>query len=171
VTGLRHGTASLFPLRLSFVGSVRTWFKVAEDSLRDQSPCSRSRKSPRFLIMRFPSLMVIASVLLSACASNSVQQIGTVSYAPLLESSEVVVFTSESQIKEPYEVVGIISYDNPGKFRVMSLGDAIEPLKEKAREVGANGIIIDKSQPIKSGIISTGIYAEARAIRLKTRKN
>jgi hypothetical protein len=115
--------------------------------------------------------MVIASVLLSACASNSVQQIGTVSYAPLLESSEVVVFTSESQIKEPYEVVGIISYDNPGKFRVMSLGDAIEPLKEKAREVGANGIIIDKSQPIKSGIISTGIYAEARAIRLKTRKN
>jgi hypothetical protein len=89
----------------------------------------------------------------------------------LPESSEVVVCTSENQIKEPYEVVGIISYDNPGKFRVMSLGGAIEPLKEKAREVGANVIIIDESQPIKSGIISTCIYAEARAIRLKTRKN
>lgn len=53
----------------------------------------------------------------------------------------------------------------------MSLGDAIEPLKEKAREVGANAIIIDKSQLIKSGIISTGIYVEARAIRLKNRKS
>ena len=74
-----------------------------------------------------------------------------------------------SQVKEPYEVVGIISYDNPGKYQVLSLGDAIEPLKTKAREIGANGIIIDKSQPIKSGFISTGIYAEARAIRLKNR--
>jgi hypothetical protein len=74
-----------------------------------------------------------------------------------------------SQVKEPYEVVGIISYDKPGKYQVLSLGDAIEPLKTKAREIGANGIIIDKSQPIKSGFISTGIYAEARAIRLKNR--
>jgi hypothetical protein len=76
------------------------------------------------------------------------------------------VFTDPSQIRQPYEVVGIISYDNPGKFRVLTLGDAIESLKEKAREAGANAIIIDKSQPVKSGIISTGIYVEARAIRL-----
>ncbi|HEY2457926.1 MAG TPA: hypothetical protein VGI13_11550 [Candidatus Acidoferrum sp.] len=48
--------------------------------------------------------------------------------------------------------------------------NAIEPLKTKAREIGANGIIIDKSQPIKSGIISTGIYAEARAIRREKTK-
>jgi hypothetical protein len=61
----------------------------------------------------------------------------------LPESSDVIVFTSETQIKQPYEVVGIISYDNPRKFRAMSLGDAIEPLKEKAREVGANAIIIE----------------------------
>jgi uncharacterized protein YbjQ (UPF0145 family) len=65
-------------------------------------------------------------------------------------------------------VVGIISYDKPGKYRILSSGNAIEPLKEKARSVGANGIIIDKSNPIKSGIISTGIYVEARAIRLKS---
>jgi hypothetical protein len=44
---------------------------------------------------------------------------------------------------------------------------AIEPLKTKAREIRANGIIIEKSQPVKSGFIFTGIYAEAQAIRLK----
>ena len=87
------------------------------------------------------------------------------------ETANVVVFTQAGQITGPYEEIGIISYTNPGKYRVMTLGDAIEDLKEKAREVGANAIIIDKSQPIKSGIISTGISVEARAIRLKNRKS
>jgi hypothetical protein len=105
--------------------------------------------------------------LLGACASESVQKIGAATYAPLPSTQDVLVFTAENQIKQPFEVVGIISYDNPGKYRILSLGNAIEPLKEKARQVGGNAIIIDKSQPIKSGIISTGIYVEARAIRLK----
>jgi hypothetical protein len=114
-------------------------------------------------------LLVLASLFLAACASSSVERIGTASYSPQPPNAEVFVFTDASQVKEVYEVVGIISYDNPGKYQVLSLGDAIEPLKTKAREIGANGITIDKSQPIKSGFISTGIYAEARAIRLKNR--
>ena len=114
-------------------------------------------------------LLVLASLFLAACASSSVERIGTTSYSPQPPNAEVFVFTDASQVKELYEVVGIISYDNPGKYQVLSLGDVIEPLKTKAREIGANGIIIDKSQPIKSGFISTGIYAEARAIRLKNR--
>jgi hypothetical protein len=40
-------------------------------------------------------------------------------------------------------VVGIISYDNPGKFRVMLLGLATEPLKEKAREVADIELALD----------------------------
>ena len=76
------------------------------------------------------------------------------------------VFTSDFQIKEKYEVVGIISYNNPSKYQVLTLEAAMEPLKEKARQLGANAIVIDKSQPIKSGIVSTGIYVEARALRL-----
>jgi hypothetical protein len=111
--------------------------------------------------------LLVATLTLSACASSSVQKIGTAAYASLAPATEVTVFTAESQVKEPFEVVGIISYDNPGKYQILDLGDAIEPLKEKARLVGANAIIIDKSQPVKSGFISTGIYAEARAIRLK----
>jgi hypothetical protein len=83
------------------------------------------------------------------------------------ENSEVLVFTSEDQIKQPFEVVGIISYDNPGKFQILTLGHAIEPLKERARQVGGNAFIIGNSRTVKSGIISTGIYVEARAIRLK----
>ena len=106
-------------------------------------------------------------MLLSACASSSVERIGTGKYPALAPAAEVAVYTAESQITEPFEVVGVISYDNPGKYRIMDLGDAMERLKEEARSVGGNGIVIDKSHPIKSGIISTGIYVESRAIRLK----
>ena len=49
----------------------------------------------------------------------------------------------------------------------MDLGDAMDRLKGEARSFAGNGIIMDKSHPIKSGIISTGIYVEARAIRIK----
>jgi len=120
-------------------------------------------------IVTLGGLLVLAVFFLAACASSSVERIGTAWYSPQPPNAEVFVFTDASQVKVPYEVVGIISYDNPGKYQVLSLGDAIEPLKTKAREIGANGIIIDKSQPVKSGLISTGIYAEARAIRLKNR--
>ena len=117
--------------------------------------------------MRLKTALTPIILILAACASSSVQKIGTSAYAPLPESAEIIVFTETNQIKKPYEVIGIISYDNPGKYRILTLGDAIESLKEKAREIGANAIIVDKSQPVKSGIISTGIYVEARAIRLK----
>jgi|GEM_PF-6138285 len=42
----------------------------------------------------------------------------------------------------------------------------MEHLRGKARQLGANAIIIDKNQPVKSGIIPTGILVEARAIRI-----
>jgi PBP1b-binding outer membrane lipoprotein LpoB len=119
--------------------------------------------------MKLNGLLIFAALILVGCVSSSVERIGTVSYTPRPPNSEVVVFTDANQIKEPYDVVGIISYDNPGKYQILTLGDAIKPLKTKAREIGANAIIIDKSQPVKSGIMSTGIRAEARAVRLNGR--
>jgi hypothetical protein len=110
--------------------------------------------------------MLTGLLFLGAC-SSSVERIGTTYYSAVPANAPVVVFTDANQIKVPYEVIGIVSYDNVGKFQVLTLGNAIEPLKEKAREIGANGIIIGNTRPVKSGIISTGIYAEAQAIRLK----
>jgi uncharacterized protein YbjQ (UPF0145 family) len=112
-------------------------------------------------------IISILCASLVACANVGVQRIGQSSYSPLSDTDNVFVFTSESQIKDQYEVIGIISYNNPGKYQVLTLESAMEPLKEKARQLGANAIVIDKSQPVKSGIISTGIYVEARAIRIK----
>ena len=111
-------------------------------------------------------LLAVLLVGVSSCASTSVTKIGTETYAPLAEGKEVTIFNSESEVKHPFAVVGIISYDGPGKNDKLDFGAATEPLKDKARALGANGIIIDRFGPLKSGLTSTRIFVRARAIHL-----
>jgi hypothetical protein len=119
------------------------------------------------------ALLISASLLLGACTAGvgggAVRTVGPSAYAPLPPRVEVAVFTDADQIKEPYEVIGPISYTDPGKYEIVATGNAVEPLKARARALGGNGLIIDKSGPVKSGIVTTGIAVEARAIRLTGR--
>lgn len=110
------------------------------------------------------SCTVIALSLLSACVSSGITPIGSTTFKPLPPGSPVYVYSSEKDIATPFKMVGIISYTNPGKYQVISLADVIPELKDRAREAGANGIIIDETRVIKSGIISTGIGVSGRAI-------
>jgi hypothetical protein len=113
-------------------------------------------------------LCTIATVVvLVGCARTGVTLVGDRRYSPLPSSCDVRVFGSESEVKQPFEVVAIISYTNPGKYQILTLDDAIPELKEKARTVGANAVIIDQTSPVKSGFISTGMSVRARAVALK----
>ncbi|MGA7127164.1 MAG: hypothetical protein WBZ19_12700 [Chthoniobacterales bacterium] len=111
-------------------------------------------------------LLAVALAGVSSCASTSVTKIKTETYAPLSEGAGVTVFSTESEVKQPFAVVGAISYDGPGNNLKIDLGAATEPLKEKAREVGGNAVIIDNIRPIKWALFSTGIHVEARAVHL-----
>jgi hypothetical protein len=112
--------------------------------------------------------ILLAAVLVgvSACWSTSVTKIGAGTYAPLAEGTAVAIFTAESDVKQPFVVVGTISYEGPGNNNKFDFGAATEPLKEKARALGGNGIIIDRFRPLSSGITSTRIAVRARAIHL-----
>jgi hypothetical protein len=112
-------------------------------------------------------IIPILAGLLTACVSAGVTPIGSNTLTPLPPDSEVLVFSAENQVTGPYKVVGLISYSNPGKYQILSLADAMPDLKVQARKAGANGIIIDESHVIKSGIVSTGIGVTARAIVLQ----
>jgi hypothetical protein len=116
-------------------------------------------------IIRFV-LLVVVLVGVSSCWSTSVTKIGAASYAPLAEGTGVTIFTAESDVKQAFVIVGTISYTGPGNNNKFDFGAATEPLKEKARALGGNGIIIDKFGPIKSGITSPRISVQARAIHL-----
>jgi hypothetical protein len=120
------------------------------------------------LMKRITHFILLAMLLVGviSCASTSVTKIGTGTYAPLPEGKDVTIFNGESEVKQPYAVVGIISYEGPGKNDKLDFGAATEPLREKARAVGGNGIIIDKFGPLKSMIPSTQIFVRARAIHL-----
>jgi hypothetical protein len=109
-----------------------------------------------------------AALLLSACASSTVTKTGTASYAPLSPTADVAIFTAESRVGKAFELVANISYTDPGKYAVSTLSNSFEPLKATAREVAANGVIIDTSSQVISGITSRGISVDARAIRLST---
>jgi hypothetical protein len=113
-----------------------------------------------------PVVALILVALLSACVSAGVTPIGSNTLSPLPPGSAVQVFSAEKQITTPYKVIGLVSYSNPGKYQILSLADVIPDLKDQARTAGANGLIIDETHVIKSGIISTGIGITGRAILL-----
>lgn len=60
-------------------------------------------------------------------------------YPALPPEQTVKVFSSERDVGQPYQVVGVISHTDPGKYQVLTLGDAIPRLIEKARALGADG--------------------------------
>ena len=71
------------------------------------------------------------ALFVAGCASISVTKIGTSAYSPLEPSEEEGVFTAEDQIKQAFEVVGIISYDNPVNTKSRLLGMPSNRLKQK----------------------------------------
>jgi hypothetical protein len=108
---------------------------------------------------------LVASCALASggCASTSAVRTASATYPPLLASEGVSVFVKEGDVRQPYEVLGILSHTNPGKFRILTLGSVLPTLENHARALGANGIIIDEVVPVKSGIWSTGLFVFARA--------
>ncbi len=102
----------------------------------------------------------------AACASSSAVRYGNVAYAPLPAEAPVAVFPDDASVGQPYEVIGEVEVDNPGKWQVLVASDAISQLSRLARGLGANGIIVDDVEQVESGIVSRGYAGRARAIRL-----
>lgn len=116
--------------------------------------------------MKISVMLIALSLIFLGCASSSVTRTGSEPLAAIPATADVLVFSQESEIKVPFKTLGIINYNNPGKFQILTLEKAIPNLKEQARSIGANAIVIDKSAPVKSGLISTGITVTARAIKI-----
>jgi len=93
-------------------------------------------------------------------------RVGTHRYEPLPANAPVAVFSSPGEAPRSFEVVAVLSHADPCGFKRCTLKDAVEPLSAKAREVGANAIIIDGTQTVKTSLVSTGIAVDARAIRI-----
>ena len=115
------------------------------------------------------ALALIGSVALFGCASSAQPILyGDKHYPALPPDAPVQVFVKETDIEGPHKVIGAISAMDLGKWQILTRQDALPSLKAKARSIGANAIIVDDYQAVKSGLISTGYSVQARAVRLGT---
>ena len=110
-------------------------------------------------------LVLVVSLALSGCVSTQVIPTSSAQVQPLSATQDVYVFLLESDVKVPFTVVGTIHHFDLGKYQRRDLNSVIPVLKDKARSLGANGVIIDKQEPVISGIFSRGIEVSARAIK------
>ena len=79
---------------------------------------------------------------------------GTVTYPPLEPSTDVTVFAADVQIDEPFAGIGQIYYDDAGPIQILDGDSAMKLLKQKARAIGADGLILGRSEPVELDIVS-----------------
>jgi hypothetical protein len=118
--------------------------------------------------MRSPALLLAAAaVVLAGCASDAQPiLIGDHRYPPLAANAPVRVFMKDADVHQGFDVVAEVSAMDLGKYQILTMQDALPVLEAKARATGADAIIVDNYQPVKSGIMSTGYSVQARAVRL-----
>lgn len=109
---------------------------------------------------------LLVSIALTGCTSTAVIPTDPSQHSqPLSSAQDVSIYLNESDVKVPFTVVGGIHHFDLGKYQRLDLNDAIPALKDKARSIGANGVIVDKQEQVVSGIFSRGIDIIARAIK------
>jgi len=116
--------------------------------------------------MRSGVIAVVAALALSGCGPNLPVLADGPRYSALPVSTRVSFYMRESDIHEPYEVLATVTAMDLGKYQMLTIQDSFPTLAAKARSVGANGVIIDNYQPVKSGIFSTGYSVFGRAVRV-----
>lgn len=115
------------------------------------------------------------SLLLTACSSTKVKQLGEKKYQPLAENAPVTVY--DKVIPDlGYEKVCDIKLEANTSFTLNNrIQDYYPQLKEEARKCGANGVILDLGYQFgkKIDINATGIRvtSEAKKIDKKVYKN
>lgn len=88
---------------------------------------------------RFSLLVLLAATLLTACVTANAIKLGTAEYPPV-PPEQVQVFMTEKDIKVPFDKIAVIDVNGGSD----STDDAlmIKVARDKAGEIGANGIIL-----------------------------
>lgn len=117
--------------------------------------------------MKISCLLLLCLVFFTGCATSAIPIVKT---SPLSPEAEVNVFMKEADVGKTFVVVGAVHHYNFGKFQRVDFVDVLPILKEKARTLGANGLIIDRNDVVYSGVFSRGIDIDARAIKYDVSK-
>lgn len=99
---------------------------------------------------------LLLAALVAACPSVpfSVERFESISRAPARDG--VHVYYNPGDIKQPYQAIGLITlnYDKNVQWNLSQETKLIDKVIRRAREIGANGLILQVSQPQLSGPVS-----------------
>lgn len=101
-----------------------------------------------------PLILVVMSVVMSACASSSHVIVGAT--RPSIPPDQVKVYSTPPPA---FEEVAILSASSDSMFTVggqKSLDKVVERLKEQAGKLGANGVILEGLADSQTGSIGAG---------------
>jgi hypothetical protein len=112
-------------------------------------------------------ILVLSGCTMRADSISTVTPVaGAPQLAPLADDAKVTIFSSEAEVHVPFTPVALIHYANPGKGRILVMGDVIPALQSRARVVGANAFIIDHQEQTASGVVSRGLDVSGRAVHI-----
>jgi hypothetical protein len=107
--------------------------------------------------------LLCLALALVGCAANVVTPIGA-PRAALAADAPIVVYLAPSDVPPGAVVLGGLDYSDVAFAQRKDLDHAIGIFKERARELGANAIVVDSHETLRTGIFNRGIAARGRAL-------
>lgn len=103
---------------------------------------------------RFACLLLAPLLAASTPVTFTVEHLDSVSPAPA--GKAVHVYYNPNDVKQPFQAVGLITvnYEKGGQWNLSHETKLIDKVIRRARELGANGLILQISQPQSSGPVS-----------------
>ena len=105
------------------------------------------------------TLLLTGLLLLSGCIQTQATMLANTDYPPV-HPEDVVIYLDEADIEGDWEKIAIINAQGDSRFTRES--KMLEKAREKAGEIGANGLLIEE-------IKDPSVFAEIAADVLETR--
>ena len=115
-------------------------------------------------MLKQKGLLIVISLLFTACVSTHALKLSSVSHPPL-SSDSVQVYVSEDEVKENFEKVATIEVKGSSIWKTKEA--LLKRLKEKAGAIGANGIILLDVKDRSLGVKALDLYFTAGLLTRK----
>jgi uncharacterized protein YbjQ (UPF0145 family) len=126
------------------------------------------------MLRKLSSLAVLVCLMSCSTTTTEVIPIGDLSFAPRPADHPILLYTDPAQIDRPFVQIAVVQFTKSSgssglvwrALSAMTEEDQQEALKAKAREVGADAIVLGQSD-----VRVTGANVSSNSINLKTKES
>ena len=114
---------------------------------------------------------IALATLLTGCVSVQATRLGSAKIYAATTPDKVYIYRTAAQVHGKYEEIGILSAS--GDYEMTSEEEMFKAMREKAAELGANGVILDSlSEPttgskIAQALLFTSADRQGKAIAIR----